>query len=58
MPKLAAGASEQLTLSLVVPPVGPGSFYVVARADGADGSEERYESNNQRWAVLRVATAT
>ena len=54
---LVPGASQQLSKSFTVPDVAPGSFTVIAAADGAAALIENNETNNKRTATLRVTIA-
>jgi subtilase family serine protease len=55
VPALAAGASDTAATSLALPSTtAPGTYYVLARADGGGLLPESNENNNQRVAVLAV----
>ena len=56
MPALAPGTSHTATVQLFVPPaVGEaGVYYLVAMADGDQGTNEREEGNNLRWARIAI----
>ena len=55
---LAAGASERGSATLVIPAgTAPGSYYVVAVADGDGVVAESLESNNTRSRSLSIAAA-
>jgi subtilase family serine protease len=54
---LVPGASQQVSSSFTVPAVAPGSFSVIAVADGAATLVENNETNNRRSAGLRVTIA-
>ncbi len=52
---LAAGATSMATTDVVIPASATtGSYYVIARADGADAITETIETNNTAAALVRI----
>jgi subtilase family serine protease len=55
IPALAAGTSDAATLTVTVPAsTPPGTYYVIARADAADGVTEALETNNTYVRTIQV----
>lgn len=55
VPALAAGAISAGATALTIPPgTATGTYYLLARADGADQVPEASETNNTRWIALPV----
>ena len=53
-PSLAAGASSATTVTLTIPPVTTGSYYVIANADDLHEIAETNETNNFRKVKIDV----
>ena len=55
VPSLAAGASETGSLSLTIPASrNPGTYYVIARADGPNATAEPQENNNALFRSISI----
>jgi subtilase family serine protease len=55
VPALAAAAISSGSTSLTIPPAtGPGSYYLIAQADGAAGVAETSEANNTAAAAILI----
>ncbi len=56
VPSLAAGASSGPVSTLVTLPaeITGGTYYIIAKADGADSVAEANEANNLRTAIIRI----
>ena len=54
VPALAASASSTGTTTLVLPPVAPGTWYLLANADDPRAIVETLETNNVRAALVRI----
>ena len=46
--RCVAGASSSATVSLTLPAVAPGSWYLIAAADDGEAVDETFETNNTR----------
>jgi subtilisin family serine protease/subtilase family serine protease len=58
VPALAPGSSHAGSVSLLIPAAtAPGTYYIIARADGGDGIAESLETNNVRAKSITIAAA-
>jgi subtilase family serine protease len=57
VPSLAPGASDTGSVSLLLPTASPGTYYIIAKADGNDGTIEPQESNNTRLRIIAITAA-
>ncbi|HUE86487.1 MAG TPA: CARDB domain-containing protein [Vicinamibacterales bacterium] len=52
---LAAGAASAGTTVVTIPPdTAPGTYYIIAKADGGGSIAESYETNNTRGSSIRI----
>ena len=57
VPSLTAGASESGTLSVTIPATHtPGTYYIVARADGPNATVEPQENNNTLFRSISITS--
>jgi subtilase family serine protease len=53
VPSLVAGGTDSSTTPVTLPAVAPGTYYIIAVADGAHVSTETNEDNNSRaWRII------
>ena len=54
VPDLAVGASHAGTTSLLIPPVAPGAYYIIAKADADNVVIESRETNNTQARAIQI----
>ena len=57
MPSLGAGATDAGSLSLTIPATkNPGTYYIIARADGPNATAEPQENNNTLFRSISITS--